>query len=87
MNIKVLGPGCPNCEKLEKLVREALKEMGVEVSVEKVTDIEKIMDYKILMTPALVINEEVVLAGKLPAKNELSSIIIAAMQKEKLRHE
>lgn len=75
MNIKVLGPGCPNCEKLEMLVKETVDEMGVIADVEKVKDIQKIMSYSILMTPGLVIDEEVVCAGRIPDKKEIRGFI------------
>lgn len=75
MNIKVLGPGCPNCEKVEALVQETIREMGVSASIEKIKDMQKIMSYGILMTPGLVIDEEVVCAGRIPDKKEIRGFI------------
>lgn len=75
MQIKVLGPGCPNCEKLEKLVREVVGEMGIDAEVTKVKAMSEIMPYRILMTPGLVIDEEVVCAGRVPAKSEIEGFI------------
>jgi small redox-active disulfide protein 2 len=75
MNIKVLGTGCPNCKTLEKSVINALAEMNIAANVEKVEDIQKIMAYGVMRTPALVINEKVVLSGKIPTKQELKDII------------
>ncbi len=64
MVIKVLGSGCPKCKKLEENVRKALDESGLTAEVEKVTDMNKIMDYGVMMTPGLVIDEKVVSTGK-----------------------
>ena len=76
MTVKVLGSGCPNCKKLEKLATKAIKEAGLEVEVEKVTDIQSIMnDYKVMSTPALVINEEVVIKGRVPSYKEVLKAI------------
>ena len=69
MNIKVLGSGCPKCKMLEKNVEEALKMMDKTATVEKITEIKDIMRYNVMSTPALVVDEKVVLTGKvLPAK-------------------
>jgi len=75
MEIKVLGTGCANCKALEKAVINALAEMNIAAGVEKVEDIQKIMAYGVMRTPALVINDKVVLSGKVPAKQELKDII------------
>lgn len=66
MKIEVLGPGCPNCKKLEKDVYRALAELGIEAEVVKVTDLNKISSYGVLMTPGLVIDGKVLSSGKLP---------------------
>ena len=58
MNIKILGPGCPKCKTLEKVTREAVDELGIEATIEKVEDIVKIMEYNVMHTPVLVINEK-----------------------------
>lgn len=75
MKIKVLGSGCSNCKNLEKATINALAEMKIEADVEKVEDIQKIMSYGIMRTPALVINEKVVLSGRMPNMSELKEII------------
>ncbi|MDQ2087797.1 thioredoxin family protein [Herbivorax sp. ANBcel31] len=75
MDIKVLGTGCAKCKNLEKIVREVVSDMGISANVEKVTEINKIMEYDILMTPGLVINGAVKVAGKVPGKDELKKII------------
>jgi small redox-active disulfide protein 2 len=77
MEIKLLGAGCPNCKRLEKLTRQALSELGVEAEVVKVTDMDKIMAYDILATPALVIDENVVVSGRVPRKDEIAAWIQA----------
>ncbi len=64
MIIKVLGTGCPKCKKLENNVKEAVKQMGIEATVEKVADINDIMEYGVLQTPALVVDEQVKVMGK-----------------------
>ena len=64
--IKVLGPGCANCVKVEAVARKAIGTMGIEATIEKVTDYEKIMQYPILSTPGLVVNEQLVVAGRIP---------------------
>ena len=64
MNIKVLGTGCKKCETLKKNVEEALKLSGQEATVEKVEDVQKIIGYGVMSTPALVIDEKVVSKGK-----------------------
>ena len=70
-NIKILGTGCPKCKKTTALVEEVVKETGVEATVEKVEDIMEIIKYNILSTPAVVIDEEVTIKGRVPSKSEL----------------
>lgn len=82
MIIKILGTGCAKCNQLENLTKDVLKEMGIEATIEHVKDINKIMDYPILATPGLVINEEVVVSGKVPDKAKLNQIIVNALAKE-----
>lgn len=67
LNIKVLGPGCANCRKLEQIVREAVSQLGVEAVIEKVTATEAILAYDVLKTPGLVINAKLVSSGRIPA--------------------
>jgi small redox-active disulfide protein 2 len=71
MEIKVLGTGCPNCKRLDRLTRQAVAELGIEATVVKVEDLDAIMAYDILSTPALVIDEDVVVSGRVPRKNEI----------------
>ncbi|NVN95355.1 MAG: TM0996/MTH895 family glutaredoxin-like protein [Bacteroidetes bacterium] len=75
MEIKVLGTGCANCKTLEKGVQIAVEELKIEAKVEKVEDIQKIMGYGIMRTPGLVINEKVVLSGRVPSVKEIKELI------------
>ena len=79
MEVKILGTGCPNCKRLEKVARQALTEMGVEATVTKVTDFGDIMAYNIIATPGLVIDEKVVSYGRIPTKAEITSLIATAL--------
>lgn len=71
IDIKVLGPGCKNCRALESAVLQALEELGVEASVEKVENPKKIVEMGVLMTPGLVINGKVKSAGRVPKKDDI----------------
>jgi len=82
MKIKVLGPGCPKCHQLEKTTKDVVKELGIDANIEEVKDIKKIMQYPILTTPGLVINEELVCSGRVPTKSEMTQFIINAADKE-----
>jgi small redox-active disulfide protein 2 len=75
MEIKVLGPGCSRCRKVEEIVHEAVTESGVEANIEKVTDIMKITDYGVMGTPAVIVDDEVVCVGKVPTKEEVKKWI------------
>lgn len=71
MKIKILGTGCPKCEKLEKIVRDTLDENDIEAEIEKVEKMKDIMAYNVMMTPALVIDGEVKSSGSLPDKEDI----------------
>jgi len=75
MKIKVLGSGCPNCKVLEANTKKALEELKIKADVEKVTDIAKIMEYGIMSTPALIIDEKVVSYGKVLSSNEIKKLL------------
>jgi small redox-active disulfide protein 2 len=75
MEIKVLGTGCAKCKQLEKTVRAAVDEMGLDATVEKVTELTDIMEYGLMSTPGLVVNGEVRLAGRVPKLAEVKSIL------------
>lgn len=71
LQVKILGPGCAKCKNLEKLTREVVAEENIDAEISKVEDINEIMKYNIFATPALVINEKVMIKGRLPAKTEI----------------
>ena len=73
--IKVLGTGCPKCKTLEKTTRNAVAELGIEANILKEEDITKIMQYGIMRTPGLVVNEKLVLFGRVPSINEIKNLI------------
>jgi small redox-active disulfide protein 2 len=78
LTIKILGPGCANCRKLEEVARAAVATLGVEAEFVKVTDMSEIVSYDILKTPGLVINEKVVSSGRIPAPATVAEWIQAA---------
>ncbi|MEF8727900.1 MAG: thioredoxin family protein [Accumulibacter sp.] len=71
MIIKILGSGCAKCSRLEQLTREAVAELGIEATFEHLKEMDKIMAYPIMTTPALVVDEQVKVAGRIPSKAEL----------------
>jgi small redox-active disulfide protein 2 len=75
MEIKVLGSGCANCKTLEARAVEALGALGLSMPIEKVTDYGEIASYGVMSTPALVIDEEVVIAGRVPSVGELRTLL------------
>lgn len=87
MDIKVLGTGCARCEQLETEVRTALAEMNIAASLEKVDDIQKILSYNIMQTPALVINEKIKSFGRVPKKEEIKRYIEDELSGTKVRGE
>jgi small redox-active disulfide protein 2 len=75
MIIKVLGPGCSNCKNLERVTREALDALGLDATLEKVEDSPTILEYGVMSTPALVIDEKVVLSGRVPRLAEVRELL------------
>jgi small redox-active disulfide protein 2 len=78
MIVKILGPGCNNCKNLERVTREALAELGLEATVEKVEDYPTIMGYGIMSTPGLVVDEQVLVSGRVPKLPEVKELLVAA---------
>jgi len=79
MKIKVLGSGCALCHQLEETAKEVVKELGIDAEVEEIKDIKKIVEYPILTTPGLVIDERLVCSGRVPTKAELATFITTAL--------
>lgn len=75
MEIKILGTGCPKCKSLEQMTREVVEELKIDAVVTKEEDILKIMSYGVMSTPGLVVDEKVVLSGRLPSKNEIIKLV------------
>lgn len=73
MEIKILGPGCPRCAQVEKLVKEAVTQAGVAANIEKVSDFKQIASYGVFGTPAVVVDGVVKSVGKIPKKEEIQS--------------
>ena len=72
MLIKILGSGCAKCQRLEQLTREAAAELGIDAQFEHIRELDKIMAYPIMTTPALVIDEKVKVSGRMPSKDEIA---------------
>lgn len=80
LTIKVLGPGCANCKRLEQIARKVVADLALEADVIKVTDYSNIMSYNILSTPGLVINEKVVSSGRIPSPAEVTTFVTNALE-------
>ncbi len=77
MTIKVLGPGCVNCRTLESRTREALSQLGIPASLEKVEDYKLIATYGVMRTPGLVIDDKVVMSGQVPTVERIKELLLA----------
>ncbi|MCX7882273.1 MAG: thioredoxin family protein [Brevinematales bacterium] len=75
MKISILGKGCPNCRRLEENTRQALSLVGKEATIEKITDMDTILEYGVMRTPALVINEKVVSSGTVLSVEQIVSLL------------
>jgi len=73
--VQVLGPGCPRCVQVAEAAEAAVKELGIEATVEKITDINRIMDFGVMMTPALAVDGEVKVVGKVPSAEEVKKYL------------
>jgi small redox-active disulfide protein 2 len=74
-DIKVLGPGCPKCSRLEEQTRMAARQLGLDCKIEKITDIQEIISYGIMMTPALVVDGAVKVYGRVPDIEDIKKLI------------
>ena len=77
MEIKILGTGCVNCRNLERVTRAALDELGIEATLDKVTDPSEIVSWGVMSTPALVIDDDVVLSGRVPDVASVKQLLTA----------
>lgn len=75
MEIRILGTGCPKCHKLEEETRHAAAEMGLDCNIEKVTQVQDILSYGVMLTPALVVDGEVKAVGTVPAREEIKKLL------------
>jgi len=75
MDIKILGPGCPKCKTLEKMTKEVVEKEGFNADITKVEDIMAIMNYGVMSTPALVVNEKVEIKGRVPSYEEIKRVL------------
>jgi small redox-active disulfide protein 2 len=75
MDIIVLGTGCPNCKALERITRNTIEELGIDATITKEEDIMQIMEYGVMHTPALVVDEKVIVSGRVPSKKELIKLL------------
>ena len=82
MTVKVLGPGCANCARLTSLTEQALQELGIDTPVVKITDYAEIAGYGVMSTPALVVDDEVVLAGRIPPLDTLKNTLAERLAPE-----
>ncbi|MFH0991746.1 MAG: thioredoxin family protein [bacterium] len=78
LDIKVLGPGCANCHKVETLVREIVSEHKIEATIEKVTDRNRFLDYGVMLTPGLWVNGKLLSSGKIPTKSTMEHWLLDA---------
>lgn len=79
MIIKILGPGCTNCKNLEKATRQALADLGMDATVEKVEDYAEIAGYGVMSTPGLVVDEKVLVSGRVPKPAEIKQLLTAQL--------
>jgi small redox-active disulfide protein 2 len=75
VHVKILGPGCGNCHALERLTREAMTELGITADITAVTDYPAILAHGVMSTPALVIDEQVVLSGRVPSRDQIHQVL------------
>lgn len=73
--LQILGTGCPKCKKLMELTEQAAKDLGIEYEIEKVTDINDIMNFGVMMTPGLAVDGDVKVAGKIPGFEEIKKML------------
>ncbi len=82
VEIKVLGPGCANCKRLEQITRKVIDCLAADAKIEKVSDYKEIVELGVIATPGLVVNGEVVSSGRIPSETEVTDWIIKALETE-----
>jgi small redox-active disulfide protein 2 len=75
ISIKILGTGCPKCKQTTEIVQEVVTENNIDATIEKVEDIMEIMQYNVLSTPVLIVNEEIKIKGRVPSKKEVEALL------------
>lgn len=82
VEIKVLGPGCANCKRLEQITHKVIDNLAADAKIEKVSDYQEIVEMGVMATPGLVVNGEVVSSGRIPSETEITDWIIKALETE-----
>ena len=80
IEIKVLGPGCANCKRLEQIAQKTVNNLAIEAKIEKVTNYQEIIELGVMATPGLIINGEVVSSGRIPSDTEVTDWVIKALE-------
>ena len=80
VEIKVLGPGCANCKRLEQITRKVVGNLAADAKIEKVTDYQEIVELGVMATPGLIVNDKVVSSGRIPSETEVTDWIINALE-------
>lgn len=80
VEIKVLGPGCANCKRLEQIAQKVVNNLAVEAKIEKVTNYQEIVELGVMTTPGLIVNGEVVSSGRIPSDTEVTDWVIKALE-------
>lgn len=80
VEIKVLGPGCANCKRLEQIAQKVVNNLAVEAKIEKVTNYQEIVELGVMATPGLIVNGEVVSSGRIPSETEVIGWVIEALE-------
>ena len=80
MRIQILGTGCPKCKKLASLAEEAAKELALDYELEKITDVNDIVSFGVMSTPALAVDGKVLVSGKVPSAQEVKQLLEGAMK-------
>ncbi len=75
MELKILGTGCAKCKRLEEATKAAADELGIQYNIEKITDLEKIMTFSVMSTPALVVNGQVKVSGRVPSVEDIKKLL------------